>query len=127
MTMPNERMRALRWGRELLDQIAQDLALPEPLRERARSLHPEYPGPSTLVQWLAKGDSGLPVAWGEALTASARLFNEVRLGGQGCAETRKQLLFTQRHFPEPNDIEPWTAANGKLNLTEWLLPENYYQ
>lgn len=35
MTVPHERMRALRWGVELLPMIEQDVSVPTELRHRA--------------------------------------------------------------------------------------------
>lgn len=43
MTMPSERTRAVIHAREFLQEISQDVSLPEPVRRQARHLLRHYP------------------------------------------------------------------------------------
>ena len=120
MTMPNERMRALRWGGELLDEIGLDETLPDALRVRARALRPVYPRPEALEQLLIEEALGLPEIWGNALRGAMDLFQDVRLGLHGSEATRRSLLYTLRHFPEKREIP---SDIGRVPLGWWLEPE----
>ena len=104
MTMPHERMRALRWGYELLQEMTQDQSLPEDVRERAGALLAAYPMPEALAQHVADGRGRLPKTWGDTMAEVRDLFEWVELGGQGSVQTRRSLLFTRRHYPNRSEI-----------------------
>jgi hypothetical protein len=48
MTMPHERVRALRWALELFLALREDSSIPASLVARAAALAPAYPTPQTL-------------------------------------------------------------------------------
>jgi len=50
MTLPHERMRALRWGAELLLMIEHDGSVPAEFRNRAAQLRSQYPTPLRLLE-----------------------------------------------------------------------------
>ena len=110
MTMPNERMRSLRWGSELLGELVLDTTLPEALRVRARDLVPAYPVPHALVKLLGDDTSALPQTWVAAMTDALDLFAEIRRGLHGSEATRKSLRFTLRHFPDEGTIRQMGKA-----------------
>lgn len=118
--MPNERMRALRWGGELLAEIGRDETMPQRLRARGPVLRPVYPTPHALEQLLIEGAMGLPEHWGNALSEAVDLFQEVRLGLHGSEVVRHSLLFTLRHFPQKREIP---LNSGRVPLEWWLVPE----
>jgi hypothetical protein len=60
MTLPDERMRALRWGHEVLAEMLLDLTLPPASRAQALRLAQEHPSPQELVPWVQAGQQGLP-------------------------------------------------------------------
>ena len=59
MTMPRERMRSIRWGRQLLQQIASDPAVSEALRQRAAEALLEYPDADALSRLVTDLASAL--------------------------------------------------------------------
>ena len=59
MTTPHERMRALRWGYELVHSVAIDESLPETLRSRALAVAVDYPAPEVIEQVRSEGLRGL--------------------------------------------------------------------
>lgn len=120
MTMPNERMRALHWGLELLEQLMNDPLVPDALRDRARELQPEYPGQVALERLVVSRVGGLPHDWAGALCGSRNLFIELQASGQGSVETSQQLRYTMRHFPEHWEIG---AMEQATSLNAWFQPE----
>lgn len=52
MTMPHERMRAIRWGCELLGVLEADIELLEAHREAARRIVASYPSPNDFSELL---------------------------------------------------------------------------
>ena len=63
MTMPDERLRAINWGGELLEQITLDDALPASLISAAKRIAMTYPAPQALDEWLQSGAAGLRPEW----------------------------------------------------------------
>ena len=117
MTMPDERLRAINWGGELLEQITLDDALPASLISAAKRIAMTYPAPQTLDEWLQSGAAGLRPEWTTALFGALDLFNEIRLSAHGSARTRSDLRCTLRHFPD----KMTTRTMAQMpTLHEWL-------
>ena len=121
MTMPNERMRALRWGGEALEEIGLDLTLTDEIRSRAMELRSAYPEAEALKQLVAEGVHGLPQVWTGAMCAALELFERIQFSGLGSEETRHTLLFTLRHYPNQYTIEVMAREDS---LAWWLEPED---
>lgn len=115
--MPDERVRAIRWGGELLAQIATDDSLPGEAMDAAKRIALTYPTPQLLVGWLQSGATGLPPDWTAALFDALALFDEI--GGRllGSARTRTDMKYTMRHFPDRVTIRVMSRAS---RLDEWL-------
>lgn len=127
MTMPNERMRALRWGRELLEELAQEQALDPAIREQAQSLLPAYPLPGEVEKLVAEGGLSLPANAAVALQQACVLF--MKLGrDDGCSDgILRNRLFTMRHFPDEEAIGQWSWAVPGHQLSDWLWLEGTYK
>ena len=124
MTIPVERMRALRWGHELLAEIQEDPKLPKRLKRRAKEIALHYPAPLELVRLLEANADELPHELGVAINDAARLFNELRCSRYGTEQTRRSLVFTLRHYPA-YAAESIKARFGTAGgLTYWLAPED---
>ena len=122
MSTPEERMRALRWGWELLRDIQQDGTVPVESGDRARAVALHYPAPAILRELLASGARHLPQDVGAAIDDARTLFEELRDRGRGSADTQRFVLSTLRHFPFYDALE---RVNDCLDgLQDWLQPED---
>ncbi len=122
MTMPDERLRAIGWGEELLQQIASDTALPKTLTAAAQRIALTYPPSQALEQAISSVAHGLQPAWTSALLDALELFDEIRIRAIGSAGTRSDLRYTLRHFPDKTTIR---AMSYSSSIQEWLrLPRN---
>ena len=117
MTMPDERLRAVGWGGELLGQIASDASLSDAMIAAANRIALSYPTLHTLEDWLRSGTAGLPPKWAVALLEALELFDELKVGAIGSASTRSDLVYTLRHFPDQMTIR---AMYRTPRLQEWL-------
>ena len=77
MTTPDERMRALRFGRETLSDLADRTDLPARIRIGATEVLQRYPAHDDLVALLETESLLLPSAWAEALRDARSLLEEV--------------------------------------------------
>jgi len=115
MTMPDERMRAIRWGGELLALMADEPALPQSVRVRAQALRATYPTQDAIERALGD-DAPMPPTWAERLISVGRLFVEVRWAREAPEQVRRAALHTLRHFPDEQTIG-WME---RQTLGHWL-------
>ena len=125
MTVPHERARAMGWGKELLATIQHDDSIPVSLREHARELDLEYPTALALRDWLTAGKNGLLAGWATSIGSAYELFIAVQWPVVGCKETRRELIATLRHFPDPWTID--RIARGDDAIAGWLMPADRYR
>ena len=122
MTMPDERMRALRWGYEMLADLGNDEALPVSTRERAAALMAAYPDQASLEGLLRDERPSLQPKMGPALAKAGRLFLEVQRVGAGSGETRRGLVYVLRHFPDATTIR-LMGRHGALG--QWIALDDW--
>jgi hypothetical protein len=117
-------MRALRWGWELLGTLQHDELVPPALAQRAEEIALRYPTPAALIE-LPKSDyPSLPDGLGETLDAARLLFQEVQFGAGGNPQTRRDAMFTLRHFPLQGSTA-WAAAGLRMGmLLTWIEAED---
>ena len=119
--MPHERMRSLRWGRELLEMLAADETVNGDRQARAAKLLAVYPRADDLYRWVEQGASGLPQPAAATLAAAAGYFLESRINDEGDAETKRCLTYTLRHYPDSDDCI-FMIDNGRPGISpEWRL------
>lgn len=124
MTMPNERARALRWGRELLELVAEEQALDPTIREQAKNILREYPLPGYLESLISDGAPSIPANSAAALQQACLLFLQLDRD-DGCSEELlRNRLFTMRHFPDEEAIGRWSRPMPGHRLSDWLSLEN---
>ena len=111
MTTPSERMRALRWGAQLLETILADPVVPSELRHRAAKLGQRYPDSARLLGLLADRSSWFPQGVAQDLFEAGLLFESISLSGQLSSASKHLLRCTIRHYP--------MRANG------WHRPEDF--
>ena len=117
MTMPNERMRALRWGHELLAEMPLDPSLPQACRAESQRLGRKHPSPQELEQWVQAGQHGLPMHWAVAIARTYEFFTETQRRAEGSAQTQSALLHTLRHYPDMSTARAMTSDRA---FTAWL-------
>ncbi|MDC8773344.1 BPSL0761 family protein [Roseateles albus] len=123
MTVPHERMRALRWGAELLPLIEQDGLVPAELRQRAALLRGSYPEPSQLIELVLENAPTMPLTWAKAIFEAHLLFLQLQSPNVGSEETRNLLRYALRHFAQPHLLRDWTITDPGNSIQTWLLLE----
>ena len=118
MTMPDERMRSVRWGYELLQALADDEAVPTFVRERAAALIPDYPNAALLERLLREDRPSLQASMEAALAEAGKHFVDVRVAGTGSVQTRRDLVYVLRHFPDPGTIRLMGREGALQNWIE---------
>lgn len=124
MTTPVERMRSLRWGRELLESLQSDTSLPEGFAARAALLAPTFPTPQALTRLLEADVPRWPPEFSVAIDGARLLFEEIQFDGHGSRQTRRDVLYTLRHFPLQRASTWAAAASVPGGLRNWLAPEH---
>lgn len=120
MTMPYERMRAMRWAFESLTKLATNELLARDLRDRAAELAGRYPSPSELLDSLSATQSqSLPEGRGEAITQTFTLFTDIR-SRVSDASVKREMLHVLRHHPDPQETATMLLSR---NLQRWLARE----
>ena len=107
MTTPNERARAIRWGRADLVKIQDDALLTDEIRQQAADILESYPDESQLQSWIGKPTFSMSKQTADSLNAARQLFEQVRLADtcNAAPELRNSLLYTLRHFPLANELD----------------------
>jgi len=120
-------MRALSWGRDFLELLAEEQKLDPAIREQARSLLPTYPRLDQLARLVA--DDALCLSADAAVAIRRAYMHFMRLNrDDGCSDvvlcTR---LLTMRHFPGTEDIDRWSRPVPGFRLSDWLWLEGRYK
>lgn len=98
MTTPDEKRRNLIWGREALEELSADSALPQNWRENSAELLGRYPSLDSLRDCSNDGLEPLQIQYANVLAAARDLFQRLRVS-PACSEQRKYtLLVILRHF-----------------------------
>lgn len=121
MTMPTERMRAVRFGMEMLQEAVSDPELSRQIRQRADQLLRRYPSPAKLEALLSREHVSLPIEWAEALNSARAFLMELRSQPGTTAVMRRSVEVTLRHYPDEFGIEH-LVRHGVL--AEWFAPES---
>lgn len=125
MTMPHERLRCLRWARELLVDITSGNESSESDRRIAGILLETFPAPQELLAWV-RGGMALPDSAAAAIDAGGAFFRELRHASWSSPEQRRHLEFVLRHYPANGEASLWVPEHCAGTLHEWLMPENVY-
>ena len=124
MTTPEDRLRSICWGGELLEAMQQDATLPMDWRDAAGKIGADYPSKSSLLELLATQTDGFPNPAGQTIEHARNLF-ESMLGAASCsADIRRHLLYTMRHFPAAGWSKHADRAARLGNLDEWLASDD---
>src|ERR1700761_2370097 len=126
MTMPNERARALRFGRDALELMAHDSAFDETIRARAREILDTYPAQDEVLGWIGADVRILSQRAVQALSDASEILFRIGLLSRASAETACSIEYARRHYPDRADCEEWKTEQRFRTIREWLLPEDYY-
>lgn len=124
MTVPSERMRALRWGGELLAEMQQHGALSFEFRERIAHVMLAYPEPRALTDLVQSDLAVMPTAWADAIESAGRLLEEVQISGQGSEDLKYKLRSTLRHYPDCSFKQLWCVNAQGFSIQNWLFLES---
>lgn len=125
MTMPHERLRCLRWARELLADIETGHAGSEKDRRTAGIVLKDFPTPQDLLIWV-RGGMSLPGSAAVAIDTGGAFLREIRRASWSSPDQRRELDFVLRHYPDEGEALLWAQDTCAGTLHEWLLPENVY-
>lgn len=123
MTTPQERMRSIGWGADLLDRLQQDPTIPDDLKKLAGVAAASYPSTAMLLELLTSSSGEFPRAAGRSIDSARRVFEEVRNAGAGTEETRRHLMYTLRHFPLAGWSHDVDVSARLGHLDDWLAPD----
>ena len=121
MTMPTERMRAVRFGMEMLNETASNAELPLEVRQRAKQVLQRYPSPAELGVLLTREHATLPPEWAAALNDARTFLVDLRRRPDSTEVMRWGVTVTLRHFPDAWEIEHVCRF---ACLAEWIAPES---
>lgn len=124
--MPNERMRALRWGHEMLQELCGDTMVSDGDRARAAELLRTYPAPDAVSEWIHKNVACIPINAASAIEGTGTLLRSIWYSEACPPQLRHNLKFTLRHFPDPGAAVLRTDGRGAVSIRTWLLPENHF-
>ena len=96
MTMPNERTRALRFGCNALQHIAEDSEMDETVRARARETLETYPSQDEVLRWIAADVRILPQGAVQALSSTSDLLFRIGILRRASADTARAIEYAQR-------------------------------
>ena len=120
MTTPDERMRAIRFGRETLSDLTTRTDVSVQTRTVAGEILERYPTHDDLVGFLETQRLVLPHEWADALRDARKLLETVGLSRDLPEGAPFFILATLRHFPEEGLLE--CVSRGPVALT-WLAHE----
>lgn len=120
MTTPDERMRALRFGRETLSDLKDRTDVPARIRAGAGEVLQRYPTHDDLVALIETESLVLPKAWAGALKDARTLLEEVERLRSLPTGMPFSILATLRHFPEAWLLD--VVSRGPV-LMPWLAHE----
>lgn len=122
MTTPDERMRALRLGRETLSALTDRGDLPARIRTGASEVLQRYPTHDDLVALIETESLVLPNVWADALKDARSLLEEVQRLRILPTGMPYSILATLRHYPEAGLLD---AVSREPVVMTWLAHERY--
>lgn len=123
MTTPVERMRALRFGYEMLEILLRDPSIPCRVRSQALQARLVYPTTEQWIDLLNRRDEPLPAGLSHALRSVRQLLTDaVAVDCEG-EELHASLRRSLRHFPSYAEIDAWCVPDSRGDIRSNLVPE----
>lgn len=117
MSTLDERLRALRQARELLQAMAMSDELAPAMRDLAAETLQRYPGDAEIDAKLAGAGPSRQQTWGETLAMTRALVDGLRKRPRASDSWRTWANGVDRHFPEASYLPghplaptPWSAT-----------------
>lgn len=124
MTVPSERTKSIRWGFEFLGELLLDSTVDDSIRAMAERVLVAYPPPDLIRHLIDVDATSIPRPAAEALVKAAELWTVLRRSRQGTEETKRSLMYVERHFPERSIAES-LGRSPVHGVRTWLLPEDH--
>ncbi len=124
MTTPQERLRALKWGFELLGEVAVDLRLEAAVRSKAKSILEIYPYLQVVSALRHGGALGSSEGLQRGLDEAREIFAELRSASQTPDDVKQNAFYVQRHYPTPGSWRWLGLPDAEHMLRDWFeLPD----
>jgi len=120
MTTPQERMRALKWGFELMGAAAHNPRLDSAIRSRARAILRIYPYVQLLAALRDRSALGLPEDFQRGLDEAREFFSELRTSDRTPEDVKQHAVYVQRHYPTPGSWRWLSLPGARHLLREWF-------
>lgn len=117
MSTLDERLRALRQARELLQAVAASGELAPAVRDLAAGALRRFPSLAEIDAELSGASSVKELSWGETLATTRAVIDNLRRRTPGSDRWRGWAIGVDRHFPEASYLPghplaptPWSAT-----------------
>jgi hypothetical protein len=115
--MPSERRRALRWGRAVLQKIANDPGVPAELAAEVVEVLAVFPDDRAVATCFLEQDDELLQQHLATIEASQEILAKACRSPELGDQTRFAAATTDRHFPQPWEM---SKAPGQLPPRDWV-------
>lgn len=123
MTTPVERMRALRFGCEMLEILLRDPSRPCRVSRQVLQARLVYPTTEQWIDLLNHRDEPLPAGLSHAMRSVRQLLTDaLAVDGDG-EELHASLRRSLRHFPSFAEIDAWCGVDSTGDIRSHLVPE----
>lgn len=123
MTTPVERMRALRFGCEMLEILLRDPSMPCRVSRQALQARLVYPTTEQWIDLLDHRNEPLPAGLSHAMRSVRQLLTDaLAVDGRG-DELHASLRRSLRHFPSLPEIDSWCGSDLTGDIRSHLMRE----
>lgn len=123
MTTPVERMRALRFGCEMLEILSRDPSMPCRASLQALQARSVYPTVEQWIDLLKRRDEPLPTGLSQAMRSVRQLFTDALAVDGEDEELHASLRRSLRHFPSFAEIDAWCGSDSIGDIRSHLVSE----
>jgi len=120
MTTPQERLRALKWGFELMSAAALDPRLDPTVRSRAQDILQIYPYHRLVAALRDGGELNLHEDFQRGLDEARAFFSDLLTEDRTPDDVKQHAVYAQRHYLTPGSWR-WLSLPGAERLIgEWF-------
>jgi hypothetical protein len=123
MTTPVERMRSLRFGREMAEILARDSSTPSAVRSLATVALASYPTTEQWIDLLCQPGKPLPSGLAHGVRSMRQLLENTQVTRDKGGEFHCAVRRTLRHFPSVAEIDAWCGPKAVSDIRDQLAFE----